>query len=70
MRIVRLEAAEFFADTPSGVNEAGFYLEVDADSFSGPFADEAAALGALALIARGEVDDVPLLALLDPPVRS
>lgn len=67
MRVVWLDAAEFWADTPSGVNEAGWYVEVDTDSYCGPFATPEAAEEAIEKIARGEVDDLPLIEMGPEP---
>ena len=67
MKIVWVDAAEFWADTPSGVNEAGWHVQVDEGSFSGPFATRDAAERAVEMICRGEVDDLPLIEMGAPP---
>ena len=59
MKVVWLDAGEFWADTPSGVN-AGWHVEVDEGSFSGPFASREEAERAMEMIRCGDVDDLPL----------
>jgi len=61
MKVVSLEDAEFWADTPRGVNEAGWFVEVDDGFYSGPFASREEAERSIEKISCGDVDDLPLM---------
>ena len=67
MEVVWLDAAEFWADTPSGVNEAGWYVQVDEGSYSGPYQSRDEAEQAIEMIRCGDVDDLPLIEAGVPP---
>lgn len=62
-RVLHLRRGARWADNERGVNDEGWYVQLDDHAHVGPFAARDAAEAAARLIEAGDVDDLPLLEL-------